>query len=127
KKSFPMLRKGKNFTDVVKALNTLANIKESEDKPIEAKWIYLQAIDVATIHNDERGLAQSLYNLAELKVKIGDGSLAISDYKSAKALAKKHNMTALLVGIEDGLGDAYLYIGNYSEAALALNSYYILI
>src|SRR5690606_36388098 len=126
KKSFPLLRKYKYYPDVVNALNTLARIKESEDKLIEAKWIYLQAIDVATIHNDEKGLAISLYNLAELKTMIGDAALAISDYKHARDLAAKNKMNALLVEIEDGLGDAYLNSGNYSEAALALNAYFIL-
>jgi len=126
KKSFPLLQKAKYFPDVVKALNTLASIKESEEKFIEAKWIYLQAIDVATIYKDEKGLAQSLFNLAELKVRIGDGALAIADYKLAKDLASKYRMNALSVEIEDGLGDAYLGIGNYIEAVLALNSYKIL-
>src|SRR5690606_39753753 len=92
-------------------------IKESEEKLIEAKWIYLQAIDVATIHKDERGLAVSLYNLAELKTMIGDASLAIADYKRARDLASRNKMNALLVEIEDGLGDAYLDSGDYKEAA----------
>ena len=126
KRSFPLLRKFKYFPDVVNALNTLAAIKESEEKLIEAKWIYLQAIDVATIHKDERGLAVSLYNLAELKTMIGDASLAIADYKRARDLASRNKMNALLVEIEDGLGDAYLDSGDYKEAALALNSYLIL-
>src|SRR5690606_19685997 len=56
KKSFPLLQKSKYFPDVVNALNTLAAIKESEAKLTEAKWIYLQAIDVATIYKDEEGL-----------------------------------------------------------------------
>jgi len=126
KKSFPLLQKAKYYPDVVNALNILAAIKESEDKPTEAKWIYLQAIDVASTHRDERGLARSLYNVAELKNRIGDGELSIADYKLAKEYASKHNMHSLLVEIEDGLGDAYLQSGNYAEAAMALNSYNIL-
>lgn len=126
KKSFPLLQKTKHYPDVVNALNILAAIKESENKPTEAKWIYLQAIDVANIHRDERGLARSLYNVAELKNRIGDGALSIADYELAKEYASKHNMQSLLVEIEDGLGDAYLQSGNYAEAAMALNSYNIL-
>src|SRR5690606_15296355 len=126
KRSFPLLRKFKYFPDVVNALNTLTAIKESEEKLSEAKGIYLQAIDVATIHKDERGLAVSLYNLAELKTMIGDASLAVADYKRARDLASRNKMNALLVEIEDGLGDAYLDSGDYKEAALALNSYLIL-
>jgi len=126
KRSFPLLQKTKYYPDVVTALNTLASIKESEQKFIEAKWIYLQAIDVATIHKDEKGLATSLYNLAKLKTHIGDDNLAIVDYKSAKDLASKNNMAGLLIEIEDGLGDAYLSSGDYKGAILALNSYNIL-
>ena len=126
KKSFPLLQRFKYYPDVVDALNTLGSIKESEEKLIEAKWIYLQAIDVATIHKDEKGLARSLYNLAELKIRVGDASLAISDYIQAREVAKRNKMNGLLVEIEDGLGDAYLNSGDYSEAAIALNSYNIL-
>lgn len=126
KKSFPLLQKAKYFPDVVNALNTLATIKESEEKFTEAKWIYLQAIDVATIYKDEKGLAQSLFNVARLKTRIGDSILAIPDYKLAKDLAIKYSMNALLVEIEDSLGDVYLDSGNYTEAALALSSYNIL-
>src|SRR5690554_1603402 len=39
KKSFPLLQKTKHYPDVVNALNILAAIKESENKPTEAKWI----------------------------------------------------------------------------------------
>lgn len=126
KRSFPLLQKAKYFPDVVNALNTLAAIKESEEKFTEAKWIYLQAVDVATIYKDEKGLAQSLFNVARLKTRIGDSILAIPDYKLAKDLAIKYNMNALLVEIEDSLGDVYLDSGNYTEAALALSSYNIL-
>lgn len=126
KRSFPLLQKAKYFPDVVNALNTLAAIKESEEKFTEAKWIYLQAIDVATIYKDEQGLAQSLFNVARLKTRIGDSILAIPDYKLAKELAIKYGMNALLVEIEDSLGDVYLDSGNYTEAALALSSYNIL-
>lgn len=126
KRSFPLLQKAKYFPDVVNALNTLAAIKESEEKFTEAKWIYLQAIDVATIYKDEKGLAQSLFNVARLKTRIGDSILAIPDYKLAKDLAIKYGMNALLVEIEDSLGDVYLDSGNYTEAALALSSYNIL-
>lgn len=125
-RSFPLLQKTRSYPNIVTALNTLALIKENEEKYVEAKWIYLQAVDVATLHNDERGLAQSLFRIAELKNKIGDGALAIEDYKHAKELASKHGMDALLVEIEDGIGDAYLNMGKYNEAALALNSYNIL-
>lgn len=123
KRSFPLLQKTKYFPDVVNALNTLAAIKESEEKFTEAKWIYLQAIDVATIYKDEKGLAQSLFNVAKLKTRIGDSILAIPDYKLAKDLAIKYSMHALLVEIEDSLGNIYLDSGNYTEAALALSSY----
>src|SRR5690606_12400527 len=123
KRSFPLLQKAKYFPDVVNALNTLAAIKESEEKFTEAKWIYLQAIDVAKIYKDETGLAQSLFNVAKLKTRIGDSILAIPDYKLAKDLAIKYNMNTLLVEIEDSLGDVYLDSGNYTEAALALSSY----
>lgn len=123
KRSFPLLQKAKYFPDVVNALNTLAAIKESEEKFTEAKWIYLQAIDVAKIYKDETGLAQSLFNIAELKTRIGDSILAIPDYELAKDLAIKYGMHTLLVEIEDSLGDVYLDSGNYTEAALALSSY----
>ena len=126
KKSFPLLQRTKYYPDVVIALNILGSIKESEQKFIEAKWIYLQAVDVATSHKDEKGLATSLYNLAKLKTHIGDGNLAIVDYKSAKELAKRNKMAGLLIEIEDGLGDAYLSSGDYKGAMLALNSYNIL-
>ena len=125
-RSFPLLQKAKSYPNIVNALNTLALSKENEEKFVEAKWIYLQAADVATIHKDERGLAESLFKIAELKNKIGDGALAIGDYKRAKELASKYGMDALLIEIEDGIGDAYLNMGKYNEAALALNSYNIL-
>lgn len=126
KKSFPLLKRTKYYPDVVIALNLLAGIKESEEKLIEAKWIYLQAIDVATIHKDEKGMAISFYNLAKLKATIGDEILAIEDYKSAEEFALKNQMASLLLEIEDGIGDAYLSAGKYKEAMIALNSYHVL-
>src|SRR5690606_4979115 len=118
-KSFPLLRKAKNYPEVVNALLDLASFKEMANKPIEAKWIYLQAIDVATTHKDEEGLAKSLYKVAELKKIIGDFQLAIADYSQAKELAVKNNMDILLIEIIDGLGDAYMEVSAYNEAILA--------
>ncbi len=123
KKSVPLLHRSKNYSGVVIALNELASFKEMQENDIEAKWIYLQAIDVAKIHNDELGLAISLFNLAQLKNRIGDDSLAIMDYLTSKELAIKNKMEDLLVEIQDGLGDAYLKLNDYKGALLALNEY----
>lgn len=123
KKSIPLLHRLKNYSGVVIALNELAYFKEMQESNIEAKWLYLQAIDVATKNENERGLAISFFNLAQLKNRIGDDSLAISDYLISKELAVKNNMDDLLVEIEDGLGDAYLKLNDYKAAALALIEY----
>lgn len=123
KKSVPLLHKSKNYSGVVIALNELASFKEMQESDIEAKWLYLQAIDVAQKNKNERGLAISFFNLAQLKNRIGDDSLAISDYLTSKELAVKNNMEDLLVEIEDGLGDAYLKLNDYKAAALALIEY----
>lgn len=123
KKSIPLLHRIKNYSGVVIALNELAYFKEMQESDIEAKWLYLQAIDVATKNGNERGLAISFFNLAQLKNRIGDDSLAISDYLISKELAVKNNMDDLLVEIEDGLGDAYLKLNDYKAAALALIEY----
>lgn len=123
KKSVPLLHRAKNYSGVVIALNELASIKEIQKSDIEAKWIYLQAIDVGQKHKDEIGLAISFFNLARLKNRIGDDSLAISDYLASKELAIKNNMEDLLVEIQDGLGDVYLKMNDYKAAALALNEY----
>lgn len=122
-KSFPLLRKAKNYPEVVNALLDLASFKEMANKPIEAKWIYLQAIDVATIHQDERGLAKSLFRVAELKNRIGDTGLAIADYSRARELAIKNGMDALLIKVINGMGDAYMQLNNYVAATFALNEY----
>src|SRR3546814_107708 len=79
-KSFPLLRSTKNYHEVVNALLDLASFKEMADEQTEAKWIYLQAIDVAMTNKDERGLAKSLFKIAELKTRIGDANLAVGDY-----------------------------------------------
>lgn len=123
KKSIPLLHRIKNYSGVVIALNELAYFKEMQESNTEAKWLYLQAIDVATKNENERGLAISFFNLAQLKNRIGDDSLAISDYLISKELAVKNNMDDLLVEIEDGLGDAYLKLNDYKAAALALIEY----
>jgi hypothetical protein len=123
KKSMPLLQKSKNYSGIVIALNDLASFKEMQEKDTEAKWIYLQAVDVARMHNDEKGLAISFYNLAQLKSRIGDDNLSISDFIASKDLAIKHEMEDLLVEIQDGLGDAYLKLNDYKAAALALNEY----
>lgn len=123
KKSVPLLHRSKNYSGVVIALNELASFKEMQKSDIEAKWIYLQAVDVAQKYKDETGLAISLFNLARLKNRIGDDSLAISDYLASKELAVKNKMEDLLVEIQDGLGDAYLKLNDYKAAALALNEY----
>jgi hypothetical protein len=123
KKSIPLLHRIKNYSGVVIALNELAYFKEMQESDIEAKWLYLQAIDVATKNGNERGRAISFFNLAQLKNRIGDDSLAISDYLISKELAVKNNMDDLLVEIEDGLGDAYLKLNDYKAAALALIEY----
>jgi hypothetical protein len=123
KKSMPLLQKSKNYQGIVIALNNLASFKEMQKKDTEAKWIYLQAVDVARKHNDEKGLAISFYNLAQLKNRIGDGNLSIADFIASKNLAIKNEMEDLLVEIQDGLGDAYLKLNDYKAAALALNEY----
>lgn len=119
----PLLQKSKNYSGIVIALNDLASFKEMQEKDTEAKWIYLQAVDVARTHNDEKGLAISFYNLAQLKNRIGDENLSIADFKASKDLAIKNEMEDLLVEIHDGLGDAYLKLNEYKAAALALNEY----
>jgi hypothetical protein len=123
KKCIPLLQKSKNYSGIVFALNNLASIKEMQKSDTEAKWIYLQAADVAKKYSDEKGLAISLYNLAQLKNRIGDGNLSIADFMVSKDLAIKNQMEDLLVEIQDGLGDAYLKLNDYEAAALALNEY----
>jgi len=123
KNCMPLLQKSKNYSGIVIALNDLASFKEMQEKDTEAKWIYLQAVDVARTHNDEKGLAISFYNLAQLKNRIGDENLSIADFKASKDLAIKNEMEDLLVEIHDGLGDAYLKLNEYKAAALALNEY----
>lgn len=126
KKGFPLLKRIKNYTGTVNALNELASIKVLEKSETEAKWIYLQAIDVARIHDLQVDLAISLFNLAELKNRIGDIELAIADYSTAKEIAVKNNLEDLLVEIQDGLGDAYLKLNDFKAATLAINEYQLL-
>lgn len=126
KKSMPLLQRSKNYSRIVMALNDLASFKEMQNSDTEAKWIYLQAIDVARIRKDEKGLAISLFNLARLKNRIEDISLAILDYQAAKDLATKYKMEDLLVEIHDGLGDAYLKLHDYKAAAFTLSEYHLL-
>lgn len=126
KKSIPLFQRIKNYHEVVRALNELASFKEMETNYTEAKWIYLQAASLAEKYDDENGKAISFFNLAQLKNKLGDNNLAISDYLTAKELAIKNNMDDLLVEIHDGLGDAYLKSNDYKAAAVALNEYHFL-
>lgn len=123
KKCIPLLQKRKNYSGIVFALNDLASFKEMQKSDTEAKWIYLQAVDVARKHNDEKGLAISFYNLAQLKNRIGDENLSIADFIASKDLAIKNQMEDLLIEIQDGLGDAYLKLNDYNAAALALHEY----
>ena len=126
KKCIPLLQRSKNYSGIVFALNSLASFKEMQESDTEAKWIYLQAADVAKKHNDEKGLAISLYNLAQLKNRIGDVNLSIADFMASKDLAIKNQMEDLLVEIQDGLGDAYLKLNDFKAAALALTEYHSL-
>ena len=126
KKAIPLLQRSKNYSRIVLALNDLALIKEMQEENTEAKWIYLQAIDVALKNEDETGLALSYFNIAKLKHKIGDEKLAISDYKEAKRLATKNNMQYLLISINDKFGDAYLKLNELKTATALLNEYHIL-
>lgn len=123
KKSMPLLQKRKDYINIVLALNDLASFKEMQERNTEAKWIYLQAIDVASKQQDEVGLALSYYNVARLKHKIGDENLAISDYNEAKKIAIKHKMKYLLIAINDKLGDAYLKLNDLETATALLNEY----
>ena len=126
KKTMPLLQRSKNYSTIVKALNYLGSFKELQKQETEAKWIYLQAVDVAKNNNDEDGLAISFFNLAQIKHKAGDDALAIADYKSAKEIAVKNNMDNLLIAINDGMGDAYLKLNDFKAATLVLNEYQIL-
>lgn len=126
KKGIPLLQKRKDYRRIVLALNDLALIKEIQEENTEAKWIYLQAIDVASKNEDETGLAISYFNLAKIKHKIGDEKLAISDYKEAKRLATENNMKYLLIAINDKLGDAYLKLNDLKTATALLNEYHVL-
>lgn len=123
KKSMPLLQKTKNYLRIVTALNYLASFKELQKQETEAKWIYLQAVDVAKNNKDENGLAISFFNLAQLKSRIGEANLAIADYKSAKEIAVKNQMDSLLIVINDGMGDAYLKLNDFKAATLLLNEY----
>src|SRR5690554_4631420 len=123
KKSMPLLQRIKNYSGIVFALNDLASYKEMQNSDTEAKWIYLQAVDVAKKHGDEKGMAISFYNLARLKNRIGDEYLSIADFIASKNLASKNEMNDLLLEIQDALGDAYLKLNDFNAAALALNEY----
>lgn len=125
-KTMPTLQRIKDYSKIVEALNLLASIKEMQEKYTEAKWIYLQAIDVARTHKNELGLAQSLFNLANLKHQIEDIDLAITDYLLAKEYASKLKMEGLLIEIQDGLGDAYLKLNDFKAANVALDEYLLL-
>lgn len=123
KKGIPLLQRNKDYSRIVLALNDLAGFKEIQEENTEAKWIYLQAIEVASKNEDETGLALSYFNLAKLKHKIGDEKLAISDYNEAKKLATKNSMKCLLIAINDKLGDAYLKLNDLKTATALLNEY----
>lgn len=126
KRSMPLLQRTKNYPRIVTALNYLASFKELQKQETEARWIYLQAVDVAKSNKDEDGLAISFFNLAQLKNRIGEETLAIADYKLAKEIALKNKMDSLLIVINDGMGDAYLKLNDFKAATLLLNEYQLL-
>ena len=122
-KSITLFKRTGNFKGIVRSLNVLASFMEQQNKYVEAKWYYLQAIDVAKENEDDIGLACSLYHLASLKNTIGDYSLAVADFKQAGALAETLSMKVLLLKVKNELGDSYLKLGDYTAANLLLEEY----
>lgn len=122
-KTITIYKKTKNFRGIVQTLNTLASFMLEQQKYVEAKWYYLQAIDVAETYSNSEGLAQSLYNLGVLKNTIQDYALAIDDFKRAGEIADRLSMQILLLQVKSGLGDSYLRLGDYTSATVLLDEY----
>lgn len=125
-KSITIFKRTDNYKGIVRALNVLASFMETQEKYVEAKWYYLQAIEVAEDHGDKAGLACSLYNLATLKNTISDYTLAVGDFKQAGEIADELSMKILLLKIKNGLGDSYLQLGDYTAANVLLQEYNII-
>jgi tetratricopeptide (TPR) repeat protein len=123
KKALPAFQYPRDQNGRMACFVNLADMYQLQNRYSEAKWFYLQGISLSKLLNDKKTLVHCLMNLAHVKTAIGDGDLAILDYKEAERIAAENNYIDLVVNIKSDLGDTYRRMGNYAAAGTALKEY----
>lgn len=72
----------------------LAELYIQENRLSEAKWYYLQSINISRNQNDFQHTIKSLISLALIKAELGDLTQAQSDLAEARTLAVNSGRTA---------------------------------
>jgi len=81
-----------NFSD-------LAQMYLKQNRLSEAKWYWLQSLQISRQQNDDRHTISNLMGLATVKAGYGDYVQAMQDLSEARSLAASHGLTADVASI----------------------------
>lgn len=81
-----------NFSD-------LAQLYLKQNRLSEAKWYWLQSLQISRQQNDDRHTISNLMGLATVKAGYGDYVQAMQDLSEARSLATLHGLTADVANI----------------------------
>jgi two-component system, sensor histidine kinase PdtaS len=98
--------------------NNLGIIKYEQKQYSEALELYKQAISLEETIDNPRGLARSLGNIGLVNIKLERFNEAISYYNRAYDLMRDKNVNCLKMYNANGLGEAYLKIGDLKKSKL---------
>jgi tetratricopeptide (TPR) repeat protein len=127
RKALPLYYYGlKDKNGTIRCYNQLADTYHQQKKFTQAKWFYIQSNMLARKINDPLEIVNSLINLAQVKMSIGDYQLALMDYKEAEQLSVKNRYTNKLIELKSDLADVYSKLGNSGAASSAFSEFKVM-
>ncbi|MBM3401693.1 MAG: tetratricopeptide repeat protein [Bacteroidetes bacterium] len=127
RKALPLYYYGlKDKNGTIRCYNQLADTYHQQKKFTQAKWFYIQSNMLARKINSPFEIVNSLINLANVKMSIGDYELALSDFKEAEQLSVKNSFTLKLIEIKSDLALVHRKLGNSTAANASFSEFKVM-
>lgn len=127
RKALPLYYYGlKDKNGTIRCYNQLADTYHQQKKFTQAKWFYIQSNMLARKINSPFEIVNSLINLANVKMSIGDYELALSDFKEAEQLSVKNSFTLNLIEIKSYLALVHHKLGNSTAANASFSEFKVI-
>lgn len=127
RKALPLYYYGlKDKNGTIRCYDQLADTYHQQKKFTQAKWFYIQSNMLARKINSPLEIVESLINLANVKMSIGDYELALSDYQEAEQIALKNKYSKQLIELKSCLSDVHNKLGNSNAASSAFSEFKVM-